>query len=87
MNLDDSVAVLFWMSFTVEPNSSTFIFFGSVVDEVNIRQLGVRITIHCHRTLSVSEMRKPHGSTLRGSVQRHLSLSAHTFLCNYGSSG
>ncbi|GFT63225.1 hypothetical protein TNCV_4747191 [Trichonephila clavipes] len=48
---------------------------------------GVRITIHIHRRLSMSEIRKPHVPTLRAHVQHHLSLSAHAFLCNYGSSG
>ncbi|GFU51262.1 putative LOC100569746 [Trichonephila clavipes] len=35
------------------------------IDEVDIHQLGVRITIHVHSTLSMSEMKKPHVPTLR----------------------
>ncbi|GFV77884.1 hypothetical protein TNCV_381 [Trichonephila clavipes] len=31
-------------------------------------------------------MRKPHVPIMPSCVQRHLSLSAHAFLCNYGSS-
>ncbi|GFX50548.1 hypothetical protein TNCV_614771 [Trichonephila clavipes] len=75
-----------WISFAIQPNSNTSISIGKIVDEEEIHQLGVRITIHVHRTLSMSEMKKPHVPTLQTHVQRHLSLSAHAFLCNYVSS-
>ncbi|GFV09259.1 zinc metalloproteinase nas-15 [Trichonephila clavipes] len=55
-------------------------------DEVDIRELGVSIAIHVHRTLTMSEMRKPYVPILRDHLQRHLSLDAHAFLRNYGSS-
>ncbi|GFW84313.1 hypothetical protein TNCV_1131821 [Trichonephila clavipes] len=71
-----------WIPFPIEPNSSPFISVGYAVDEVNIRQLGVRITIHVPRPLSVPEMRKPLVLTLRARVQRYLSLSSHAFLCS-----
>ncbi|GFV83095.1 hypothetical protein TNCV_2802211 [Trichonephila clavipes] len=74
------------ISFHIQPNSNTSISVGYFVDDEDIRQFNVRIAIHVHRTLSMSEMRKPYVPTLRAHVQCHLSLSAHAFLCNYGSS-
>ncbi|GFX60702.1 hypothetical protein TNCV_4976781 [Trichonephila clavipes] len=73
--------------FPLKPKSNMFISVGWVVDEVDIWPLDIRITIPVHRTLFMSEMRKPHVPTLRDKVQRHLSLPAYAFLCNYGSSG
>ncbi|GFU72786.1 hypothetical protein TNCV_1515481 [Trichonephila clavipes] len=49
-----------WIPFPMQPNSNTFIAVGMALVEVDIRQLGVRITIHVHHTLPLSEMRKPH---------------------------
>ncbi|GFU83703.1 hypothetical protein TNCV_522971 [Trichonephila clavipes] len=54
-----------WISFPVQSNSNSSISVSYVVDEVDICQLGVRITIHVHRTLSMFEMRKPHVPTLQ----------------------
>ncbi|GFY10949.1 hypothetical protein TNCV_1124701 [Trichonephila clavipes] len=75
-----------WVSLPIQPNSNTSIFIDYAVDEVEIHQLGIHVTIHVHRTLSMSEMRKPHVPTLRAHVQSHLSLSVHSFLCNNESS-
>ncbi|GFV58832.1 hypothetical protein TNCV_1673611 [Trichonephila clavipes] len=75
-----------WISFPIQPNSNTSISVGYAVDEVDIRQLGVHITIHVHHMLSMSEMRKPRGLILQADIQCHLSLSAHAFQCNYSSS-
>ncbi|GFU99894.1 uncharacterized protein TNCV_1257431 [Trichonephila clavipes] len=75
-----------WIFFPIELNSNTPISVGLAVNEVDICPLGVRITIHAHRPLSMSEMSKSYVPTLRVHVQRHLSFSAHTFLCHYGSS-
>ncbi|GFY24438.1 transposable element Tcb1 transposase [Trichonephila clavipes] len=49
-----------WISFPMQSNNITSISIGRAIVEVDIRQLGVRITVHVHRTLSMSEMRKPH---------------------------
>ncbi|GFV55777.1 hypothetical protein TNCV_167621 [Trichonephila clavipes] len=68
-----------WISFPIQPNSNTSISGGKAVDKVDIHQLGIRITIHVHCTLLMSEKRKPHIPTFRAHVQRHLSLSAHAF--------
>ncbi|GFW30070.1 transposable element Tcb2 transposase [Trichonephila clavipes] len=54
-----------WISFFIQPNNNTSISAGYIVDEVDICQLGVRITIHVHHMLSMSEMRKSHAPTLR----------------------
>ncbi|GFV91855.1 hypothetical protein TNCV_2975261 [Trichonephila clavipes] len=75
-----------WISFSIQSKSSMLVYVGQAVDEVDIRQLGVRITINVHRMLSMSEMRKPHVPILRAHMQRHLSLFTHNFLCNYDSS-
>ncbi|GFU18345.1 histone-lysine N-methyltransferase SETMAR [Trichonephila clavipes] len=74
-----------WISFPIQPNSNTSICVGYAVDEVDIHQLDARITIDVHRTLPMSEMKKLHVPTLRVHIKRHLSLSAHAFLCNYRS--
>ncbi|GFS53345.1 hypothetical protein TNCV_1327061 [Trichonephila clavipes] len=58
-----------WVPFLKLPNRSVSISVGYAVDEVDIRQLGIRITIHVHRTLSMYEMRKPHVLTVRAHVQ------------------
>ena len=70
---------------SVQPNSSSSISVGYVVNEDYICQLGVFTMTHVHHTLSESEIRKPHVQTLKSRVQCHLSLSAHVLLYNYGS--
>ncbi|GFV53336.1 hypothetical protein TNCV_33731 [Trichonephila clavipes] len=52
-------------SFSIQQNSNKSISVGYVVDEVDIRQLVVRIIIHVYPTLSMSEMRKQHIPTLQ----------------------
>ncbi|GFX44309.1 DUF4817 domain-containing protein [Trichonephila clavipes] len=47
------------ISFPMQTNSNTSISVDLVVDELDNHQLGVHIAIHVHRTLSMSEMRKP----------------------------
>ncbi|GFX20744.1 hypothetical protein TNCV_78011 [Trichonephila clavipes] len=76
---------LCWIYIPIQSNSNTFISIGKAVDEVDIHQLGVRVTIHIHCTLSMSEMRKPPVPTLQARVQRYLLYFAHSLLCNYGS--
>ncbi|GFT72244.1 hypothetical protein TNCV_1801271 [Trichonephila clavipes] len=71
-----------WISFPVQPNNNTSISVGKAVGEKQIFQLDVCINIDVHFTLFISEMRKPHALMLRAHVQCHLSLSAHSFLCN-----
>ncbi|GFS54943.1 hypothetical protein TNCV_3576471 [Trichonephila clavipes] len=62
------------ISFPIQPNIITSISVCQAVDEVDIHQHGIRITIQIHRTLSVSEM-----TTLQARETRHLSPSAHAF--------
>ncbi|GFU81618.1 hypothetical protein TNCV_4927491 [Trichonephila clavipes] len=45
-----------WVSFRIQLNRNTSISVGQAVDEVDIRQLGVRITILVRRTLFMSEI-------------------------------
>ncbi|GFT71930.1 hypothetical protein TNCV_2515721 [Trichonephila clavipes] len=54
-----------WRNFPIQPNISMSISVVKVADKVDIPQLSVCITIHVHRTLSMSELRKPHFITLR----------------------
>ncbi|GFU41447.1 hypothetical protein TNCV_4585961 [Trichonephila clavipes] len=42
-----------WISFLIQPSSKTSISVGLAVDEVDIRQLGVHLTIHTHHTLCI----------------------------------
>ncbi|GFW03781.1 hypothetical protein TNCV_2538921 [Trichonephila clavipes] len=60
-----------WIPFSIQPNHNISV--GLAIDEVDIRQLCVRITIHIHRKLSMSEMRKSHPPILQSHVQLYLS--------------
>ncbi|GFX44441.1 hypothetical protein TNCV_1394621 [Trichonephila clavipes] len=75
-----------WVSFPMKSNSNISISDDRAVIEVDIRQLGVRITFHVRRKQSFSEIRKLHLPTLLAQVHRHISLSAHAFLSIFGSS-
>ncbi|GFT51809.1 hypothetical protein TNCV_4440961 [Trichonephila clavipes] len=50
-----------WIYLSVQLNSNTYISIGKAVVEVDICHLGVRITMHVYRTLSMSEVKKLHG--------------------------